>query len=455
MTTTRTATEAEAETTSAAGLPETGGRADQRAATRAGELFAQHGATVLGLCRVLLRDPDEAEDAVQQTFFSAYRSLLRGTEPRHPAAWLATIARNECWAHIQRRMREPLAERPLDHPLPDPVAAAAAQADLSEIWCAIGELPRRQRRVFLLREFSGLSYAEVGQALGLSEPAVESLLVRARRQLRIRLRPVLQSTVAVAPLVVIRNQLSRLVGDMSDSVAASSGGVARVAAVPLAAKLAAGAAAVVVAGGTVAAVEHAPPRKNAGGGLAQAVAPPRSLPEAVANTAGTAPPAAQPAAAQVLVRSRLVVRSARPAISTSRRALTTASPTQAAALASFRPAPHAPAAPPRRAPAPASPTAGTPPTEPATPGTTAEGGEAQPTPAPSSDPTPAPVDAGPTSPDEGASSAAGGGESGTSGPETTSEETSSDSKSTDDRSDDHGGDAHDDGGSGGSSGGDD
>ena len=37
---------------------------------------------VLGLCRLLLRDHHEAEDAAQQTFVSAYRSLLRGTEPR-------------------------------------------------------------------------------------------------------------------------------------------------------------------------------------------------------------------------------------------------------------------------------------------------------------------------------------------------------------------------------------
>ncbi|MER3408847.1 MAG: hypothetical protein C4306_01805, partial [Thermoleophilia bacterium] len=73
------------------------------------ELYDRHGRTILGLCRLLLRDPAEAEDAAQQTFLSALASLRSGTVPRHPAAWLATIARNECWERIQRRMRQPLA----------------------------------------------------------------------------------------------------------------------------------------------------------------------------------------------------------------------------------------------------------------------------------------------------------------------------------------------------------
>jgi DNA-directed RNA polymerase specialized sigma24 family protein len=78
---------------------------------------------VLGLCRVLLRHRQEAEDAVQQTFLSAYRSLLNGVEPRYPAAWLATIARNECRGRIEARMREPLGDWEPVSTLPDPVAA--------------------------------------------------------------------------------------------------------------------------------------------------------------------------------------------------------------------------------------------------------------------------------------------------------------------------------------------
>ena len=191
VTTTTAARAAEVATTSAAESLARDGRPDDGAAAlRVSELFERHGATVLGLCRVLLRNEHEAEDAAQQTFLAAYRSLLNGGEPRYPAAWLATIARNECWSIIGRRMREPLGDAEPEGSLPDPVVAAAERADLRELWRAIGALPRQQRRAILLREFSGLSYDELAVALGVSEPAVESLLFRARRELRTRLRPV-------------------------------------------------------------------------------------------------------------------------------------------------------------------------------------------------------------------------------------------------------------------------
>ena len=249
-----TTTLAEVLTTSGAETVRAAGRPDGAAGACLSELFAHHGVAVLGLCRLLLRHPQEAEDAVQATFLSAYRSLLRGTEPRHPAAWLAAIARNECLGRIHRRMREPLTEPEPESTLPDPVAAAAGRADLAELWHAIGELPRQQREALLLREFSGLSYGELATSLAVSEPAVESLLFRARRSLRTRLRPVYGSATAVAPLGVIRDALARAVGGMPDP--STTGLLAKVASVPVVAKLAASTAAIVVAGGTVAAVEH-------------------------------------------------------------------------------------------------------------------------------------------------------------------------------------------------------
>ena len=155
---------------------------------------------------------------------------------------------------VEHRMREPLAE-PIEaaSPLPDPVAAAAASMDLAALWCALGELPRRQRQAILLREFSGLSYGELAGALAVSEPAVESLLFRARRDLRLRLRPSYSSA---------GDRAARR--DPGGARARRSVGCrirGRRARWPRSrlrrslAKLAAGAAAVVVAGGTVAAVE--------------------------------------------------------------------------------------------------------------------------------------------------------------------------------------------------------
>jgi RNA polymerase sigma factor (sigma-70 family) len=222
-TTTKATTEAAAATNAErlrAGRPDPGA-----AGAYLGELFAEHGRTVLGLCRLLLRDSVEAEDATQQVFLSAHRSLLRGRYPRDEPAWLAAIARNECRARIRRRMREPLALPDLPDDLPDPLATAIRAVDLDALWIALSELPRRQRRAFLLRELGGLSYGELGAALGVTRPAVESLLFRARRQLR---RVLAGANAALIP-VALRDQLAQLVPGFGTASAAS---------VPVAAKLA-------------------------------------------------------------------------------------------------------------------------------------------------------------------------------------------------------------------------
>jgi RNA polymerase sigma-70 factor (ECF subfamily) len=221
------------------------------ARARATELYEHHGRMVLGLCRVILREPAEAEDAAQQTFLSAYRSLLGGTEPRQPAAWLATIARNECWARARERTREPVSASETERvgDLPDPLDATIRKADLEALWTAIEDLPPQQRDALVMRELSGLSYEELAETLDVTQPAVESLLFRARRELRGRLRPA--AAASLVPLLLFRDVLFRLpmMGDPS------AGTLAKVGSMPVAAKLAAGAATVGVVAGGVAAVE--------------------------------------------------------------------------------------------------------------------------------------------------------------------------------------------------------
>jgi RNA polymerase sigma factor (sigma-70 family) len=186
-----TAAATEAATASSPNHVRLDGRPDHGAASaRTEELYRDHGRLVGGLCRALLRDRAEAEDATQQVFLAAHRSLLNGTSPREPAAWLATIARNECWARIRARMREPLPTAEVDgEPSPvDPLAVAIRNADLAAMWSAIAALPRQQRDALLLREFGGLSYEDLAGALAVSGSAVESLLFRARQGVRARLQ---------------------------------------------------------------------------------------------------------------------------------------------------------------------------------------------------------------------------------------------------------------------------
>jgi DNA-directed RNA polymerase specialized sigma24 family protein len=73
------------------GLPavETNGRSHDTEA-----LYREHEAAVAKLCRSLLRDRAEAEDATQQVFLAAHRALLNGSAPREPLAWLLAVARH-------------------------------------------------------------------------------------------------------------------------------------------------------------------------------------------------------------------------------------------------------------------------------------------------------------------------------------------------------------------------
>ena len=150
------------------------------------ELYRRHGRMVAGLCCALLRDRAMADDATQQVFLSAHRALLNGSVPHQPAAWLATIARNECRARALLRTPEPLSLDGVERasPLPDPLEEAIRRADLAALWRAIRQLPKPQQEALLLREFGGLTYRELAEALSVSGGAVESLLFRARQRLR-------------------------------------------------------------------------------------------------------------------------------------------------------------------------------------------------------------------------------------------------------------------------------
>src|SRR5262249_45134038 len=152
-------------------------------------LYREHGAAVAKLCRSLLRDHAEAEDATQQVFLSAHRALLNGSAPREPLAWLLAVARHECYGRFRRR--PPLqdsADGPPDATTPDASVQVLRAGELANMWDEVARMPPAQREAFLLREIRGLSYGQLADELSLSRPSVRSLLVRARTRLRHRLR---------------------------------------------------------------------------------------------------------------------------------------------------------------------------------------------------------------------------------------------------------------------------
>jgi RNA polymerase sigma factor (sigma-70 family) len=210
------------------------------------ELFEEHGRMVYGVCRLMLRDRTDAEDAAQQSFLSAYRSLVSGHEPRHPGPWLATIARNECRGRIRGRMTEPLALVDDSFASAADVEGVVAQREEVAVLCAaLAELPHTQRDAIVLREFYGLSYEEVSAVLGVSAPAVDALLVRARRRLQVELRPARLASGAVVLPLTVGQTLAEAVPGFATS-ASATGFLAKLASLPIAAKLAGATATVAV-----------------------------------------------------------------------------------------------------------------------------------------------------------------------------------------------------------------
>ena len=139
-----------------------------------------------------LVDRHTAEDLVQDVFLSAWRAAPR-FRPRPGASvfsWLLRIATNTCLNYRRdRRLRlvvsmdenRETSGRDRSHDAADAILAAKERA--LQVQAAVADLPPAQRAAIVLREYHGLSYTEIADAIGTSVSAVESLLVRARRAL--------------------------------------------------------------------------------------------------------------------------------------------------------------------------------------------------------------------------------------------------------------------------------
>lgn len=155
-----------------------------RPADATGLLYERHYRRIFGFCLSQLGSREDAEDAVQTTFINAQRGLHRGVMPQFELAWLFTIARNVCHNTRDSASRRGRVETVRDlEGLQDVLATPdrGAGVSIGELTRALGEIPERQRRALLLREFQGLSYDEISKELGVSVAAVETLIFRARR----------------------------------------------------------------------------------------------------------------------------------------------------------------------------------------------------------------------------------------------------------------------------------
>ena len=144
---------------------------------------------VYNLCCRMLGDPDQAEDAAQETFLKAYRGLKRYDPNRPFATWLLSIASHHCIDRLRRRripvisLSELLPNQQKPDDLPGPEAALAIREHQQVVRGMLELLGIRDRVVIVLRYWYELSYEEIAQTLSTSISSVKSRLHRARRRL--------------------------------------------------------------------------------------------------------------------------------------------------------------------------------------------------------------------------------------------------------------------------------
>jgi RNA polymerase sigma factor (sigma-70 family) len=131
--------------------------------------------------RQMLPDRQDAEDALQDIFVRAYAGLRANHRELALRAWLYRVAHNRCIDELRRPSPPPPEVLELlRSPVHDPIDEADRRESLRRLIADVRRLPEQQRSALLMRELGGMSYVDLAGALGVTVPAVKSLLVRAR-----------------------------------------------------------------------------------------------------------------------------------------------------------------------------------------------------------------------------------------------------------------------------------
>jgi RNA polymerase sigma-70 factor (ECF subfamily) len=152
------------------------------------DMVRRHGRPVAIYAYRMLGNESEAEDIAQETFLRLWTQASRW-QPGKAAlsTWLHRIAHNLCIDFLRRSKASLVGELADDLVDGQPTAdeSISIEADHIMLQMALGRLPERQRSALVLTHYQGLSNREVADILAVSVDALESLLARARRSLKI------------------------------------------------------------------------------------------------------------------------------------------------------------------------------------------------------------------------------------------------------------------------------
>jgi RNA polymerase sigma-70 factor, ECF subfamily len=160
----------------------------ERAVSGDHDAFAQLAAAALGraynIARLILRDPDLAQDAVQEAFVAAWRDLSGLRDPDRFEAWLTRLVVRSCYREARRRQRFGRFEVEIGSIEPGLPDESRHIADRDELERGFRHLDPEQRAILVLHFFQGLPLTEVADVLAIPTGTVKSRLHRSMAAIR-------------------------------------------------------------------------------------------------------------------------------------------------------------------------------------------------------------------------------------------------------------------------------
>jgi RNA polymerase sigma factor (sigma-70 family) len=146
-------------------------------------IYKRYHQSLYRFCFSIVGNAEDAQDALQNTMVKALRALPGEERQIQLKPWLYRVAHNESIEILRKRRDEARIEPELAASTAGPEEAAATRERLGRLLADLAELPDRQRTALVMRELSGLGFAEIGEALGTSAAAVRQTLYEARLSL--------------------------------------------------------------------------------------------------------------------------------------------------------------------------------------------------------------------------------------------------------------------------------
>ncbi len=158
------------------------------------EIFRAYNKKVYNLCLLYVQDADDAKDLTQDVFIRIHKSMNSFREEASLQTWVYRIAVNLALDHLKKKKRRAVflglfqifvqnnaQENNRDF---NPGIAFEHLESMTQLMHAMEKLPKNQKMALLLSKWEGLPQSEIAETMKLSEKAVESLLQRAKSNLK-------------------------------------------------------------------------------------------------------------------------------------------------------------------------------------------------------------------------------------------------------------------------------